>query len=470
MQHGNLIASAVFVTFILFPVTAYAQVRREMNMSRITFNGGVYTEHAPISLPADASLFHAWNIIEINGNFFIAPQGAKLGTIHKISLDHDQNGTLHPYGEDFRDDIAIARCVRSEKIEYATIPTSLAPHVLRFTPADKRLSPGFFAGTMKPYARFGITCADSNGDGADEIVVGERRGGVMVIKYYDAEIGKVQKEFIVPGWGFDDFHLSKIDLGGDGRDELLIGAGGLMQPVMYLYRADGTLMNKFAAFPEGFTGGVNVSGADIDGDGKEEIVAGAGAGGGQLRVLDGFGVEKMTNRFFPFGDNFRGGVIPLITTPTVGANSIRPPRAINDRPYVIALAASLPIGDTTKPKSIVINTDTQRLQTLSYGHAFASFPISTGKWNFATPLGNHAVTNKIKRAYSRRYGLYMPWWMAIVPGGAYGIHELPEWPNGTKEGESHLGTPRSHGCIRLGVGPAKLVYDWTETGTQVVVK
>ena len=63
----------------------------------------------------------------------------------------------------------------------------------------------------------------------------------------------------------------------------------------------------------------------------------------------------------------------------------------------------------------------------------------------------------------------MPNWMALVASGKFGIHELPEWPSGYKEGASHLGSPVSHGCVRLGVGPSKRVYDFAEVGTPVIV-
>jgi lipoprotein-anchoring transpeptidase ErfK/SrfK len=32
-----------------------------------------------------------------------------------------------------------------------------------------------------------------------------------------------------------------------------------------------------------------------------------------------------------------------------------------------------------------------------------------------------------------------------------------------------LGIPVSHGCVRLGIGPAKQVYEWTEVGTPVII-
>lgn len=55
-------------------------------------------------------------------------------------------------------------------------------------------------------------------------------------------------------------------------------------------------------------------------------------------------------------------------------------------------------------------------------------------------------------------------------GTQYGIHELPEWPNGVKEGTGHLGTAVSGGCVRLGIGPAKALYDWAEVGTEVEIR
>ena len=86
-----------------------------------------------------------------------------------------------------------------------------------------------------------------------------------------------------------------------------------------------------------------------------------------------------------------------------------------------------------------------------------------------TPAGEYAIRNKAPRVWSRAYGLFMPYWMALVPDGKFGIHELPEWPGGYKEGANHLGIPVSHGCVRLGVGPAQRVFEWTEINTPVII-
>jgi len=119
-------------------------------------------------------------------------------------------------------------------------------------------------------------------------------------------------------------------------------------------------------------------------------------------------------------------------------------------------------------KYIEVNLTHQMLYTIDGTQLVNSYKVSTGKWSMPTPIGDYVINNKDPRAYSSKYGLYMPYWMAFI-GSEYGIHELPEWPDGRKEGESHLGTPVSHGCVRLGRGSAEEVYNWSEIGTPIFI-
>ncbi len=123
----------------------------------------------------------------------------------------------------------------------------------------------------------------------------------------------------------------------------------------------------------------------------------------------------------------------------------------------------------TTGKYIDINLATQIMTLFDNGKNKGTFLVSSGKIGMDTPRGNHQIYNKHPRPWSKKYGLFMPYWMAITPSGKYGIHELPEWPSGYKEGQNHLGIKVSHGCIRLGVGPADTVYNWAEIGTPVIV-
>ena len=119
-------------------------------------------------------------------------------------------------------------------------------------------------------------------------------------------------------------------------------------------------------------------------------------------------------------------------------------------------------------KYIDINLSAQVLSVFEDGKLLDSYLVSTGKRGMDTPKGTWSILEKRQRPWSKKYALYMPWFMLFTRQG-HGLHELPEWPGGYKEGANHLGIPVSHGCVRLGIGPAKMTYDWAEIGTPVVV-
>ena len=120
-------------------------------------------------------------------------------------------------------------------------------------------------------------------------------------------------------------------------------------------------------------------------------------------------------------------------------------------------------------RKIEIDLKTQKLIYLVGGQPWKDFLISSGKPGMATPAGNYKILNKSKKAWSKAYQLWMPYWLGLN-AGKIGIHELPLWPSGYREGESHLGVPVSHGCVRLGIGSAQYIYERVSEGTEVVIK
>ena len=97
------------------------------------------------------------------------------------------------------------------------------------------------------------------------------------------------------------------DLGNDGTAEIIVGAGYGSKPKVGVFRQDGSLIGSFLAYGEGFTGGVNVAACDLDGDGLNEIVTGAGFGGGpHVRIFTHEGKET-GKQFFAYDTAFRGG-------------------------------------------------------------------------------------------------------------------------------------------------------------------
>jgi lipoprotein-anchoring transpeptidase ErfK/SrfK len=137
--------------------------------------------------------------------------------------------------------------------------------------------------------------------------------------------------------------------------------------------------------------------------------------------------------------------------------------------HKLAEAKRNTVAQITQGRYIDVTLASQVMVLFEDGKALDAHLISSGKRGLETPKGQFKIENKTKRAWSKSYGLYMPYWMALVPSGKFGIHELPEWPNGYKEGASHLGIPVSHGCVRLGVGPAQRTWDFADIGTPVIV-
>jgi len=118
---------------------------------------------------------------------------------------------------------------------------------------------------------------------------------------------------------------------------------------------------------------------------------------------------------------------------------------------------------------VEINLSQQKLFYFVGDQPWKEFLVSTGKPSMATPQGEFEIINKDPKAWSNSYKLWMPYWMGLG-NGSFGIHELPLWPNGYREGENHLGKPVSHGCIRLGIGPAQYLYERLEKGMKVLIK
>jgi len=73
--------------------------------------------------------------------------------------------------------------------------------------------------------------------------------------------------------------------------------------------ATGAVLRQFLAYEPGFRGGVRVALGDVTGDGLEEIITAPGPGRvGEIRVFRQDGTELVAYRTLPFGPAWRGGV------------------------------------------------------------------------------------------------------------------------------------------------------------------
>ena len=79
------------------------------------------------------------------------------------------------------------------------------------------------------------------------------------------------------------------DVDGDGRADIITGAGAGGGPHVRIWSgADFHEIGGFFAYHPAFPGGVTVAAGDVDGDGRADIITGAGPGGGpHVRVWNG---------------------------------------------------------------------------------------------------------------------------------------------------------------------------------------
>jgi hypothetical protein len=91
------------------------------------------------------------------------------------------------------------------------------------------------------------------------------------------------------------------------NDEIVTGAGAGGGPHVRIFTSTGTALGGFFAYPPNFGGGVRVAVGDVDGDGVAEIITGAGPGGGpHVRVFKADGTP--IGGFMAYDPGFKGGV------------------------------------------------------------------------------------------------------------------------------------------------------------------
>jgi lipoprotein-anchoring transpeptidase ErfK/SrfK len=123
-----------------------------------------------------------------------------------------------------------------------------------------------------------------------------------------------------------------------------------------------------------------------------------------------------------------------------------------------AVAAKDTAAKPQGPLIIAISIDQQKVRLYDANGLYAESPVSTGMKGHSTPMGIFSVIQKQKYHRSNIYsGAPMPYMQRITWSGiAMHAGVLP-------------GYPASHGCIRMPMGFAVKMYNWTRMGARVVV-
>jgi hypothetical protein len=219
-------------------------------------------------------------------------------------------GELLPYGNRFSGGIHLAMGNFDADTESEMVTAAGyggGPHVKVFDDDDTFIGPGFYAYNSKFTGGVDVAAGDIDGDGIDEIITVAGKGGGPHVKVFKLD-GTVVSSFYAYNPAFTKgVHVAAGDIDGDGVDEIITGTGKGGGPHVKAFEADTSVVAGFYAYAPGFNGGVDVASGDITDSAGDEIITGAGPGGGaHVKVLSAAGA--VLEDFNAYAQTFTGGV------------------------------------------------------------------------------------------------------------------------------------------------------------------
>jgi hypothetical protein len=163
-----------------------------------------------------------------------------------------------------------------------------------------------------------VAACDVDGDGRDDIVSVAGPGGaphVRIMKFDGAgNLVADLASFFAYDLGFvGGLFIACADIDGDGHPDIVLGVDAGGGPHVRILRILGgaiSVLDEFFAYDPGFRGGIRVAAGDVDGDGTAELILGAGPGGGPhvrvLKYVGGAWTELVSAMVYDLG--FRQGI------------------------------------------------------------------------------------------------------------------------------------------------------------------
>lgn len=197
------------------------------------------------------------------------------------------------------------------KLVVATAPDAgQVPLIKLYNPLSGKLRTSFYAYNPSFTGGVRIATADFNGDGSQDIVTAPGPGGGPHIRVFDGVTASMLGEFFAYDVGFTGgVYVAAADVNGDHHPDIITGAGAGGGPHVRVFDgATGGIITEYFAYSPAFTGGVRVAAGDVNHDGRADVLTGAGPGGGpHVQVFDSTS-GAVIRSFFAYPAGFTGGV------------------------------------------------------------------------------------------------------------------------------------------------------------------
>ncbi len=243
---------------------------------------------------------------------FAAIRGAGLSSRAKVvHQDGSRNTAFRPYEKAWEGggDLAIGDVTGDQANDIVTVKGEGGVVEVRvFSRSGVQLQ-NFDVLSEKRITGARVTTGDIDGDGVEEIIVGSGPGKRTLIKAYEQDGTLIWRKNAFKKNHTGGVDVATGDFDGDGVDEIVAGTQGKHKPKVAIYSGAGKRTKVFRAFAAKYRGGLNVDAADVDGDGIDEIVAATnGDHVGKVRVFRSNGQRMKRRTFTPFGPSFTGPV------------------------------------------------------------------------------------------------------------------------------------------------------------------
>jgi hypothetical protein len=190
------------------------------------------------------------------------------------------------------------------------------PHVKVFDGLTGQVLAGFMA--YDPSFRGGVFIAagEVSGDVVPDIITGAGPGGGPHVKAFNGSLAiagtvAVLGQFLAYDARFTGgVTVAGIDTDRNGEAFIVTGPASNGAPTVRVFSTNGLrLVSEFYAYDPRFTGGVSVATADVDRDGKADVVTGTGTGGVPLVEAFNRATGVLFAAFYAYAPNFLGGVV-----------------------------------------------------------------------------------------------------------------------------------------------------------------